>query len=367
MTCAMSRIGHRGRSDVVPDPSKIGRPMVTTFSRGMTALALLLATACAAPGVGPTAEMTPDAATTPVPLTMVVLASPSLTAFLPPIIKAQGLDLKHGLDLTFEAKSPPAARADFAADPSLLSATATYLLDVLAVNERGVDVVLLFSTFDYWGTVVVEADGDIASIADLADVDMAAALATAQYAMFQIAAQRSGVEGIAAQNADTPGLLAAAQSGNYDAVQVWEPAHSVLMDAAQGRFRALDLVGPLKASTGLDRIPFLGVAVHRSWLVENPALAEALFEVFREAAAYVNGDPSAAAVIISEATGIDADVLEELIASPRFALTVEPAADSLSGYEALSRGAVDIGLTEAFVDPSSVIGPIGATQRPSGG
>jgi len=139
------------------------------------------------------------------------------------------------------------------------------------------------------------------------------------------------------------------------------------MDAAPGRFRALDLVGPLKASTGLDRIPFLGVAVHRSWLAENPDLAGALFQVFREAAAYINGDPAAAAAIIAEATGIDADVLEELIASPRFALAVEPAADLISGYEALSRSAMDIGLTEAYVDPSSVIEPIRASERPSGG
>jgi ABC-type nitrate/sulfonate/bicarbonate transport system substrate-binding protein len=341
--------------------------MMKRIIRATLALSLFTIAACGADGSTGPSEADPTSPPPPTQLTMVVLAPPSLTSFLPPIIKSQGIDLRHGLDITFEAKSPPAARAEFAADPRLLSATATYLLDVLAVNERGVDVVLLFSTFDYWGTVVVEADSDIQSLADLEGADMVAALATAQYAMLQIITQRSGLEAIAAQSTDTPGLLAAAQSGNFDAVQVWEPAHSVLMASASGRFRALDLVGPLRESTGLDSIPFLGVAVHRSWLSENPDLADAVYEVFREAAEYVIENPSTAAALIAEATSIDVGVLEELLRSPRLGLAVAPASDSLSDYEALSRGALDIGLTDDYVSPGSVIEPVGAAHRRSGG
>jgi NitT/TauT family transport system substrate-binding protein len=350
--------------------------MTPRLTATLTAIVMLVGAACAptAPdpvsdqqaGSVPQVEAAP-APTPPVPLTMAVLAPPSLTAFLPPVITSQGFDLKHGLDLTFEAKSPPAARADFAADPSLLSATATYLLDVLVVNERGVDVVLLFSTFDYWGTVVVEADSPIASIADLEDADLVGALATAQFAMLRIVAQGSGVDDLMAQNTDTPGLLAAARSGTVDAVQVWEPAHSILMADAPGEFRALDLVGPLRAATGIEQIPFLGVAVHRSWLDENPELAAALYAVFRDAAAYINEEPAAAAALISEATSIDASVLEELIRSPRFGLAVRPAADALQDYEPLSRAAFEIGLTEQYVDPSAVIVPFGTTRQNAGG
>jgi ABC-type nitrate/sulfonate/bicarbonate transport system substrate-binding protein len=312
--------------------------------------------AAAAPDDAPVTEPAPD----PVELSMIVLDAPSLTSFLGPIIESQGFDAANGLDLTFVAKPPPAARADFAADPTVLSATATYLNDVLLVNERGVDVVMLFNTFEFWGTVVVEADSDIESLADLEGRDLVGSLATANFAMFQMLAERSGVdlERLTAQNADTPGLLAAAQSGNFDAVQLWEPAHSVLMASDAERFRALDVVGPWREATGLDRIPYIGVAAHREWYEQNPELATALYLTFRDAAEFVRTEPSEAARIVSEATSIDVAVLEDLLASDRFGFEVFPATENIEAFEPLSEAAFSIGLTERVIPPAEVIVPI---------
>jgi len=344
--------------------SRSGRP-VRIF---LFALVPLLLVACGGgtdavppePTAPPMEQPEPEPVAAPVELTMIVLEAPSLTSFLGPIIDSQGFDADHGLDLTFVAKPPPAARADFAADPTLLSGTATYLNDVLLVNERGVDVVMLFNTFEFWGTVVVEADSDIRTLADLEGRDLVGSLATANFAMFQMLADRSGVDldALTAQNADTPGLLAAAQSGNFDAVQLWEPAHSVLMASDAERFRALDVVGPWREATGLDRIPYIGVAAHREWYDQNPELATALYLTFRDAAEFVRTQPSEAARIISAATTIDVAVLEDLLASDRFGFEVYPATDNIEAFEPLSEAAFRIGLTERIIAPSEVIVPI---------
>src|SRR5229473_2923127 len=46
-------------------------------------------------------------------LSIVVFGSPSLGAFLPPVIKAQKLDEKNGLSITFEERTPDAYTAQF--------------------------------------------------------------------------------------------------------------------------------------------------------------------------------------------------------------------------------------------------------------
>ena len=49
----------------------------------------------------------------PEPLSIVIFGPPSLGAFLPPVIKAQKLDEKNGLSITFEERTPDAYTAQF--------------------------------------------------------------------------------------------------------------------------------------------------------------------------------------------------------------------------------------------------------------
>ena len=55
----------------------------------------------------------PACAQAPEPLSIVVFSPPSLGAFLPPVIKAQKLDEKHGLAIKFEERTPDAYTAQF--------------------------------------------------------------------------------------------------------------------------------------------------------------------------------------------------------------------------------------------------------------
>jgi NitT/TauT family transport system substrate-binding protein len=86
-------------------------------------------------------------------VSIVVFGAPSLGDFLPPVIKAQKLDEKHGLSITFEERTPDAYTAQFNSGEFKVSGSAS-LLTVGLADARGVKVAYLFNLFDYWGGVV---------------------------------------------------------------------------------------------------------------------------------------------------------------------------------------------------------------------
>jgi NitT/TauT family transport system substrate-binding protein len=73
-------------------------------------------------------------------LSIVVFLPPSRGAFLPPIIKAQKLDEKNGLSITFQERTPGAYTAQFNSGEFLVGGSAALLTvgfaDVRGVKER---------------------------------------------------------------------------------------------------------------------------------------------------------------------------------------------------------------------------------------
>src|ERR1700722_16204971 len=109
----------------------------------------------------------------PEPLSIVIFGPPSLGAFLPPVIKAQKLDEKNGLAITFEDRTPDAYSAQFNSGEFQLGGSAS-LLQLGLADTRGVKVTYLFNLFDYWGAVVTSRPA-VKTLKDLRGRDIAAA------------------------------------------------------------------------------------------------------------------------------------------------------------------------------------------------
>ena len=124
------------------------------------------------------------------PLSIVVFGPPSLGAFLPPVIKAQKLDEKHGLAIKFEERTPDAYTAQFNSGEFQVGGSAS-LLTVGLADTRGVKVTYLFNLFDFWGAVVTSRP-DVKSLTDLEGKELAAAKGTTNYVMFDWFARRLG-------------------------------------------------------------------------------------------------------------------------------------------------------------------------------
>jgi ABC-type nitrate/sulfonate/bicarbonate transport system substrate-binding protein len=263
-------------------------------------------------------------------LTIVIFGAPSLGAFLPPIIKAEKLDEKNGLSITFQERTPDAYTAQFNSGEFQLGGSAS-LITVGLADLRGVKVTYLFNLFDYWGAVVTSRP-EIKTLKDLEGKDLAAAKGTTNYVMFDWFARQLGADStkFAVVNTATPGLVGYAMAERASAVQLWEPAYTTLLSKKPG-MRTLDLkIGDSwNKFAGSRNIPYLGVAAHIDWVEKHKASVPKLFAAYREAADWVVANSDAAAKLISpKGNAEDQKAIADLIrANDRLGLNIRWASD----------------------------------------
>ena len=153
---------------------------------------------------------------------------PSLGAVFPSVIKQQKFDIANGIDITFVERPPDAYAAQFNSGEFQVGGSASVLILGLGAT-RGIKTSYLFNLFDYWGTVVT-SQPEIKTLADLKGKQLAAAKGTTNYTMFAWLAKQQGVDPDSFQvvNTATPGLVGYAIAERADAVQLWEPAYTLV-------------------------------------------------------------------------------------------------------------------------------------------
>lgn len=263
-------------------------------------------------------------------LSIVVFGPPSLGAFLPPIIKAQKLDEKHGLSIDFQQRTPDAYTAQFNSGEFKLGGSAS-LLTVGLADIRGVEVTYLFNLFDFWGAVVTSRP-EIKTLKDLEGKDLAAAKGTTNYVMFDWFARKQGADTskFSVVNTATPGLVGYALADRASAVQLWEPAYTTLR-AKKPDIRTIDLkiAENWQKATGSKSIPYLGVAAHVDWAEQHKNLIPKLYAAYKEAGEWVTAHPDEAAKLIMTKGSADGRkaVAELIRANDRLGMNIRAAAD----------------------------------------
>ena len=280
---------------------------------------------------------------------IVVFGPPSLGAFLPPVIKGRKLDEKHGLSIDFQQRPPTAYAAQFNSGEFKVGGSAA-LLTVGLADRRGVKVAYLFNLFDYWGAVVTSRP-DVKTLKDLEGKEVAAARATTNFRMFEWLAGRQGVDvaKMSVVNTAPPGLVGYALADRAAAVQLWEPAYTVLK-AKKPEMRMLDLRidESWKKFTGRTSIPYLGVAAHLDWAKANAALIPKLYAAYKEAADWVAANPGEASKLIRpKGNSADQNAIAELIrANDRLGMHVAWASALRKEIESV----YDVGRATKFLD-----------------
>ncbi len=296
--------------------------------------------------VAASALSAPAAAQAPDKLSIVVFGAPSLGAFMPPVIKARKFDEANRLDIEFAERTPDAYTAQFNSGEFKLGGSAA-LLTVGLADIRGVKVKYLFNLFDLWGAVVTSRP-EIKTLKDLEGKQLAGAKATTNYVMFEFFAKKSGVDisKIEVVNTATPGLIGYAMADRADAIQIWEPAYT-LLKSKKPEIRNLDqrTEASWKAFGGGDFIPYLGVAAHTDWIEQNPAIIPRLYATYRQAAEWIRQNPEAAAPLIApKANAEDQKAIAALIRSnERLSMNVAPAAGMRKEIEAVYKAGQDVG------------------------
>jgi NitT/TauT family transport system substrate-binding protein len=288
---------------------------------------------------------------------MVVFGQPSLGAFLTPIIKQRKLDVKNGIDLNFIERTPDAYIAQFNSGEFQVGGSAA-LLSVAVASNAGVKVSYLFNLFDYFGAVVTDRP-DIKTVKDLEGKQLVAASSSTNYAMFRwlVMGQDVDIKKVAVQNTATPGLIGYALADRAEAVQLWEPAYSILL-AKKPSLRPLELNmhSRWKKFSGTDNIPYLGVAAHDAWIKKNPQLVDKMFATFKDAADWLRANPAEGAKLIAASIkGSDEAVIRKLIEdNSRLAMNVQTAADMKKSIEAVYATGVQSGYLTKEVDKATI-------------
>ena len=145
------------------------------------------------------------------------------------MIKAQKFDEKNGLDITFQERTPDAYATQFNSGEFKIGGSASLTTLGLA-DMRGVKVKYLFNLFDFWGAVVTSRDS-VKTLKDLEGKELAGARSTTNYQMFEFFAKKQGVDvsKIKVVNTAPPGLISYAIADRADAVQIWEPAYTLML------------------------------------------------------------------------------------------------------------------------------------------
>jgi NitT/TauT family transport system substrate-binding protein len=290
---------------------------------------------------------------------MVVFGQPSLGAFLTPIIKSRKLDIKNGIDFNFVERTPDAYIAQFNSGEFQVGGSAA-LLSIAVASNQGVKVSYLFNLFDYFGAVVTDRP-EIKTVKDLEGKQLVAASATTNYAMFKWLALNQGVDmsKVKVQNTATPGLIGYALADRADAVQLWEPAYSILV-AKKPSLRTIDLdmQNRWKKFSGTSDNPYLGIAAHEAWIKKNPQLVEKMYVTFKEAAEWLRKNPAEGARLVAASIkGSDEAVIRKLIEdNSRLGLNVQPAEAMRKGIEAVYRAGLQSGYLTKEVDKATIYG-----------
>jgi len=314
----------------------------------MTGFSKLLRSAACTAAVLALAALSPApaAAQAPAKVTIVVFGFPSLGAFMPPVIKAQKLDAANGLDIEFVERTPDAYTTQFNSGEFKVGGSAAVLTVGLA-DARGVKVKYLFNLFDFWGTIVTSRP-DIKTVKDLEGKQLAAASSTTNFVMSEFFAKQQGVDPSKIQVVNTapPGLVGYALADRADAVQLWEPAYT-LLKSKKPDIRMLDtnMAKTWKSFAGGERIPYLGVAAHDDWIAANQALIPKLYATYKAAGDYITAHPEeAAALIAPKASTPDRAALVSLIkANDRLGMSVVPAGELAKQIDAVYKAGIDVG------------------------
>src|SRR6185503_6760287 len=207
---------------------------------------------------------------------------------------------------------------------------------------------------------VVTSRDNVKTLKDLEGKEIAAARSTTNYKMFEFFAKRQGVDisKFKVVNTAPPGLMSYAIADRADAIQIWEPAYSLLMAKKPG-IRTLDL-GIDKVwkdfAKASSRIPYLGVAAHAAWIDAHPDLVKKLYAAYKSAADWIEKNPDEAAVLIfpKSPPADQKDIASLIRAKDRLGLSLVGANDIRKEIEGVYKAGIEVGYFDKMPSAASI-------------
>lgn len=214
----------------------------------------------------------------------------SSTGLLASVIKDEGLDAKHGLNLRIREFSPD--QSEQALLTGQVDAGFFGVVSLAKIRSEGRDLVFLAPLQTNHGAVIVQKDSPYRSLQSLKGREIATLEpVSGLYTTMQVLASELGLSwerDFKLVSAPPPGLIAFIEKGEVDAIVHFEPNTSKLL--ATDKYRdVMDLSKAWEERTG-EPLFMLGLAASGAWVEDNPEAARRLTATIRETTRLLSRD-----------------------------------------------------------------------------
>jgi ABC-type nitrate/sulfonate/bicarbonate transport system substrate-binding protein len=305
------------------------------------------------------AVVPPATSQEPIKVKIARLAFPSLTTLMVDVVKDQGLDKKHGIEL--EPQSFGAVSAYYAAvatgEVDMLPA-GPHVLQKMRLEGVPIRAALTFARLN--ALAVITGDPAIKTVADLKGKSIAADMGSSEYQILALYGRSQGVvfgKDVTVVQAGPPLARTQLQARRVDAAMTWEPSATLtLRDNPQ--YRTI-LTGDtawkeIAKNDGWELI----LAVREDFLKRSPDAVPRLLRMFQDGARSIKTNPEAADRVVANTVKLPPGVLKEAVASGRLVYDIQPAWE---GERAviwdMFKIAVDIGYLPKLPDEGAIYKP----------
>ncbi len=289
---------------------------------GMSSLVLLMASvAWMAGGTGEAAEPL-------LRVNMARLSFPSTVAILTDIVKDQGLDRKHAIDL--EPRSFGALSAFYAAKATgEVDAGVGGPLVYQKMRLEGAPLKIIATFLDMTSEVVITRDPTIRSLTDLKGKTIAADVASSEYQTLSVVAKSKGLmvgKDVTVVPAGPPLARSQLAADRVDAIMTWEPTATLVMrDNPRNRIIWNAREG-WREMTGKDGW-LLVMSAHEDFIRRHPEAVARLVAAYQDGVRFMRANPEEADRIVVRTLNLPAGAFKEMLLGPRLVFDVRPTTD----------------------------------------
>jgi len=295
----------------------------------------------------------------PIRVKIARLAFPSLTTLMVDVVKDQGLDRKHGIDLQPQS---------FGAVSAYYAALATGEVDMLpagphVLQKMRLEGVPITATLTYArlnALAVITGDPAVKTITDLKGKSIAADMGSSEYQILALYGRSQGVifgKDVSVVQAGPPLARTQLQAKRVAAAMTWEPSATLtLRDNPQ--YRTI-LTGDtawrqVAKNDGWELI----LAVREDFLKRSPEAVPRLLRMFQDGARFIKNDADAADRIVAASVKLPPGVLKEAVASGRLVYDIQPAWEGeRAAIWDMFKVAVDVGYLPKLPDEGAIYKP----------
>jgi ABC-type nitrate/sulfonate/bicarbonate transport system substrate-binding protein len=276
------------------------------------------------------------------------------------VMKARGLDAKHGFELDIHAyPSISAFYAAFATGETDVVIGGPTVLQKLA--QEGVPVRIIGTGFTLADLVIFAKDDKIKSLADLKGKQLAIDMGGSQFQVVKIYANAKGIDlgkDITVVNANFAVARAQLEAGRVDAALVIEPLASII--AKQNPdwhmiFNGAEGWKEITGQAGWEIVP----AMRADTIQRIPEAPKMLLAALADVADVMQNESAAADKIANETLKLPPGILTAAVESKRLQMIVKPAWDpeTKKSITDMMERAVKAGFYEKMPDPKIIYAP----------